>query len=276
MECLSPLCIKHTHETRRGPVTVPYTVPCGKCVFCAASRRSEWATRLYFEGRQHYCKQFITLTYSDKYCPDKVRKYHLQNFFKRLRKAGYTFKYYAVGEYGARTQRPHYHILMFGEVPRKAIDQAWSFYSRKTKKFSPIGLTHVGSVTEGSVMYCLGYTIHGAKKGNRRPFTLMSKGLGKSYINRATIGWHKEGWKNYVMIYNEKRGLPRYYKRRIFSAREMMFMRMREAKQSWEREVAIIRKLCKKKIRDPQQYRLLQKIALAKSIRLKSKEQLII
>lgn len=276
MECLSPRSIKHTHETRRGPVTVNYTVPCGKCVFCSVSRRSEWAVRLHYEGRKHYCKQFITLTYQEKFCPDKVRKYHLQNFFKRLRKAGCVFKYYAVGEYGAETQRPHYHILMFGEVPRKAIEQAWSFYSRKTKKFTPIGIVHIGSVTESSVMYCLGYTVHGAKKGNKRPFTLMSKGLGKSYLTPAMIAWHKSGWKNYTMIYEKKVKLPRYFKRKIFTPREMMWIRQRETKESWERDVARIRKLAKTRIKDPIAYMQEQKLRYATRLRMKSKELLII
>lgn len=311
MDCLSPLSITHEHDTRRGPVKVTYTVPCGKCVFCCASRRSEWATRLYWEGRQHYCKQFITLTYSDKYCPDKVRKNHVQNFFKRLRKAGYSFKYYAVGEYGSTTGRPHYHVIMFGEVPEKAIRQAWSFYSRRTKKFDPIGICHIGQVTEASVMYCLGYVVHGAKKGNRTPFSLMSKGLGKSYLFRTQkvlkdytrrwttkkgvkkekvyqrlvdkdfprqqmIKWHKSGWKNYTMIYEEKRRLPRYYKRKIFTGRELMWIRKREEKESWRKEVERIRKLAKTRIKDPQAYLLEQKKIAASRLRLKSKENLTI
>lgn len=245
-------------------------VPCGNCAFCSATKRSDWALRLHMEGRKHIVKRFVTLTYANPHLVwnngvSQLCKRHVQLWLKKVRRSGAKVRYFAVGEYGSKTFRPHYHVLLFGDVPEEVLRSSWSF-----------GHVHIGQVTEASVMYCLGYTIHGAKKGNRRPFTLMSKGLGKSYINRATIGWHKEGWKNYVMIYNEKRALPRYYKRKIFTAREMMFMRMREAKQSWEREVAIIRKLCKKKIRDPQQYRLLQKIALAKSIRLKSKEQLII
>lgn len=276
MDCLSPLSITHEHDTRRGPVKVTYTVPCGKCVFCCASRRSEWATRLYWEGRQHYDKKFITLTYSEKYCPDKVRKNHVQNFFKRLRKAGYSFKYYAVGEYGSENDRPHYHIIMFGEVPEKAVRQAWSFYSRRTKKFDPIGICHIGQVTEASVMYCLGYVVHGAKKGNRRPFSLMSKGLGKSYLSPRVIRWHKSGWKNYTMIYEEKRRLPRYYKRKIFTGRELMWIRKREEKESWRKEVERIRKLAKTRIKDPQAYLLEQKKIAASRLRLKSKENLTI
>jgi len=35
-------------------------------------------------------------------------------FIKRLRKQGYKFRYYGVGEYGEKTLRPHYHLAAFG------------------------------------------------------------------------------------------------------------------------------------------------------------------
>lgn len=49
-------------------------------------------------------------------------KKDLQDFFKRLRKIinyalpAYTFKYFAVGEYGTYTFRPHYHAILFSDI----------------------------------------------------------------------------------------------------------------------------------------------------------------
>jgi hypothetical protein len=44
-----------------------------------------------------------------------LKKKELQNFLKRLRKnAGFTFRYFACGEYGKKG-RPHYHILLFAD-----------------------------------------------------------------------------------------------------------------------------------------------------------------
>ena len=276
MECVNLRRIVHSHDTRHGVVRAVYFVPCGKCVFCGVARRSEWSTRLFHEARSHYGSKFVTLTYSEKYVPDKVRKCHVQNFFKRLRKAGCKCKYYAVGEYGGEKGRPHYHIILFGDVSDRSIRQAWSFYNRRTRKFDEIGIVHVGQVNEASVMYCLGYTIHGSKGKVKRPFTLMSKGLGKNYLTKAVIEWHKSGWKNYTMVYDEKRRLPRYYKLKIFTPRERLFMRLRDAKESWEREVKWIRRMAKSKIKDPLAYRDEQRLRAAQRIRMKCKSNLII
>lgn len=276
MECVNLKRIVHSHDTRHGVVKAEYFVPCGKCVWCGVARRSEWSTRLFWESRKHYGSRFITLTYSEKYCPLKVRKSHVQNFFKRLRKAGAKFKYYAVGEYGGLNGRPHYHIIMFGEVSERAIRQAWSFYNRSTKWFDSIGIVHIGAITEASVMYALGYTVHGEKVKVNRPFTLMSKGLGKSYLTPAVVAWHKADWKNYTMVYDEKRRLPRYYKLKIFTPRERLFMRLRDAKASWQKEVDWIRKMAKTSIKDPLAYRDEQRLRAAQSIRMKCKSNLSI
>lgn len=44
-----------------------------------------------------------------------LRKRHYQLFFKRLRKwYGKPIRYFGTGEYGSKTQRPHYHFIIFG------------------------------------------------------------------------------------------------------------------------------------------------------------------
>lgn len=64
----------------------------------------------------HDASCFITLTYDDKHVPADygLHKIHLQNFFKRVRNAGYIFRYFACGEYGDQSKRPHYHAILFG------------------------------------------------------------------------------------------------------------------------------------------------------------------
>ena len=55
-----------------------------------------------------------------------LQKSDLQKFFKRLRKKTHEkISYYAVGEYGDNTQRPHYHIILFNAIPR-IVEAAWS------------------------------------------------------------------------------------------------------------------------------------------------------
>lgn len=102
-------------------------IPCGKCIGCRLDYSRSWADRMMLE--LDYCKKavFITLTYAEDNVPytyDEngefgwytLRKRDLQLFFKRLRKhfPGKEIKYYASGEYGSHTFRPHYHAIVFG------------------------------------------------------------------------------------------------------------------------------------------------------------------
>jgi len=60
---------------------------------------------------------FITLTYSDEKLPEdfSVSLREWQLFAKRLRKKLVTkIRHFAVGEYGDKSFRPHYHALIFG------------------------------------------------------------------------------------------------------------------------------------------------------------------
>lgn len=81
------------------------------------------------EAAQHAENAFVTLTYSENELVTasgrsvssgengfaSLQPDHLQNFFKRFRKAiePLRIRYYAVGEYGDETWRPHYHAALF-------------------------------------------------------------------------------------------------------------------------------------------------------------------
>lgn len=124
--------------------------PCGKCYHCRLSRVNEWSTRLQLHAQYYNYIYFITLTYdrirdksieaetlaykhninsTHKYAlqPIVLVKSHLQKFFKRLRARGFRFTYYAVGEYGHKYSRPHYHIIMYANQPidYKSICYSW-------------------------------------------------------------------------------------------------------------------------------------------------------
>lgn len=64
----------------------------------------------------HQKNCFITLTYDNDHLPlgNSLEKEELKRFFKRLRHITGSFRYYAVGEYGDETLRPHYHAVLFG------------------------------------------------------------------------------------------------------------------------------------------------------------------
>lgn len=69
------------------------------------------------EAAEHVDNTFVTLTYSDAALPrdQSVCPRTVSNFIKRLRKnTGLKIRYFACGEYGDLTFRPHYHIALFG------------------------------------------------------------------------------------------------------------------------------------------------------------------
>lgn len=74
--------------------------------------------RLHLEAQSHLQSCFITLTYDEENIPDanSLQPVDLQRFIKRLRKHTWPthVRYYGCGEYGDGTERPHYHIIIFG------------------------------------------------------------------------------------------------------------------------------------------------------------------
>jgi len=106
------------------------------------------------EAEEHEKRAFVTLTYDNQHLPSdgELVPKHITNFFKRLRKllTGRKIRYFACGEYGEKSNRPHYHALLFGldETEADLIARVW-----------PFGSIHVGSVTKESVQYVCGYVL---------------------------------------------------------------------------------------------------------------------
>lgn len=242
MECLSPKWIAK-HEI---------LVPCGKCGFCAATRRSDWAIRLMYERKLHMSSKFVTLTYADAHLKwengqPQLHREHVQLFLKRVRKEGYKLRYYGVGEYGSKTFRPHYHLLLFGDIPEEVIRRQWYH-----------GLVHIGTVTEQSVNYCLSYMINKNdwrhSKGRVKTFNMMSKGIGRNYLSKAMIAWHKSGRKNHCIVDGVRRHLPRYYKEKIFSKIDLVRIAVRDQKEVFRNLVKWVRDPLRRKMKDPLRY----------------------
>lgn len=263
MECISPRYLSKQD----------ITVPCGNCAFCGATKRSDWALRLHYESKKHLMKKFITLTYANAHLTWKdgnpqLVKADLQKFFKKVRKK-YKLRYFAVGEYGSQTLRPHYHIILYGEIPEDYLRKCWDK-----------GIMHIGSVTEKSVMYCLGYLVNSKKwimrKNRQRPFTTMSRrpGLGANYLTKAMVEWHRDDRKNYAILDGKKRHLPRYYKQKIFSKIDLVRIAVRDQKEHFNKMVRWIRSPAMSRLRDPLEYRRMQMKATAKKINQHTKENL--
>lgn len=184
-------------------------LPCTQCIGCRIDKSRQWAARCVHEASMFTDNSFITLTYNDECLPEKnqLDKTHLQKFFKRLRKrhqgttavqkydevgneAGIHFpiRYFAVGEYGDLTQRPHYHAILFNfDFTDKIffkksknnklfisqdLQRLWSkkiseteveyypkehLYKEGKNIYCKLGHVTVGAVTYESAAYCASY-----------------------------------------------------------------------------------------------------------------------
>lgn len=140
-------------------------LPCGQCIGCRSDRSQEWAIRCGHEAKLHAASCFLTLTYDDQNVPGdfSVDIRHWQLFMKRLRKkAGSGVRFFACGEYGEATLRPHYHALIFGfdfaDKAKWADRQGYrTFKSELLSELWPYGLHEIGSVTHQSAGYVARY-----------------------------------------------------------------------------------------------------------------------
>lgn len=97
---------------------VPFIqVPCGKCLECRIQHARAWADRCVIEAKQYSDNYFVTLTYDDEHLPAKnsLCPDDLQKFMKRLRAKfpNNKIRFFACGEYGDTSFRPHYHLILF-------------------------------------------------------------------------------------------------------------------------------------------------------------------
>lgn len=182
---------------------------CGKCLSCRIAVTREWAMRCMHEMGYHEKNVFVTLTYNDENIPanNEANKKEFTDFLKRIRKAGNKIRYYACGEYGEKTDRPHYHAIIFGlgTEDKDLIEKKWGK-----------GFCKVGTVTYDSCRYVAEY-IFKKMYGNdfverRQPWKLQSQGLGKKFVleNKNQLITNLS-----LRIRGKEVALPRYYKEKL-------------------------------------------------------------
>lgn len=134
--------------------------PCGQCLPCRIRKAREWKARIILESYSHKNSIFVTLTYNEENNPVSLNPRHLTLFLKRFRKKVSKFRYFAVGEYGEKSWRPHFHIIFFGldSSVEVAIGSSWNY-----------GFYHIGDLNEKSAGYISGYAVKKmTKKGDPR------------------------------------------------------------------------------------------------------------
>lgn len=114
-------------------------IACRKCLGCNTNRSREWSLRIFHEGLS-YAQDWrdpktgvvasvpnsamVTLTYRPEDLPEPPHLDYgqVQLFMKHLRKRrddrgdSSPIKFFCAGEYGGKTHRPHYHLVLFGET----------------------------------------------------------------------------------------------------------------------------------------------------------------
>lgn len=162
-------------------------LPCRHCIGCRLDHSREWANRVIMEQTYHSESWFVTLTYDDEHLPRafpadpatgevisvhaSLRKSDLQKFFKRLRASGQQLRYYAAGEYGSTTYRPHYHCIIFGlhlddlVLLRTNFSNQPYYTSNFISKLWPFGIHVVGRLTFESAAYVARYTMKKSSRG---------------------------------------------------------------------------------------------------------------
>lgn len=206
-----------------GSVRDSFPIPCGHCVGCRNDQAKMWSNRLLMESLYHSENWFLTLTYDNEHAhfvdytnprtgqffpadtmhQATLDKSDVQKFMKRLRKfySEQKIRFYAAGEYGGQTFRPHYHLVLFGLslnagdfVPFGKSETGDEYFVHPDiQHIWNQGFTSIEPANEYTMKYVANYVTKkiGVKpnqwyldQGIEPPFSLMSRkpGIGAQYL----------------------------------------------------------------------------------------------
>lgn len=164
---------------------------------CRIKKRMEWKNRFAQEWQARgNIGLFLTLTYDEEHLPANrsISTRELQLYFKRVRRwfdkhhIHEPFKYYACGEYGPKTGRPHYHAVITG-LSKKWSELLYAKWAKCTR-----ANFHCEAIrSDKAASYVAGYTAkklgaHFAQQwcidhpGLTPPFQLQSQGIGLTWL----------------------------------------------------------------------------------------------
>lgn len=170
--------------TQPGKLADGTEIACRKCKQCCARKVNDWVGRCIAEKQYAVAANFITLTYgrdednnSDHLRAAWLTYSDVQKYFKRLRKAGYEFRYLLAGEYGSQKGRAHWHIIMYwkSKVPPHELTIMKGCEKRFHDKFWDHGHQVWQKVTEESIRYVCKYIWKDATKDEAQNEMRMSK-----------------------------------------------------------------------------------------------------
>lgn len=254
----------HSHQFHANEI---FPIACKSCIGCRLHHSREWAIRSTHENQMHEDSTFLTLTYNDDNLPNNqtLLLADMQKFFKRLRDRfkSTPIRYMYCGEYGDTTNRPHYHILLFGldfddKQLHKILNGGHRLYISPTlDKIWGKGHTYIGSVTFESAAYVARYIdkkINGPAKeahyavldedgvliDRRKPeYAIASRmkphkdalggGLGVSFFEQ----YHTDIYpSDEVVIKGKKMRPPQYYDRLLERLNPELLIQIKEKRQT--------------------------------------------
>ena len=188
-------------------------LPCGSCLGCRMSRAREWALRCSLESAFHDETCWVTLTYDDQHKPPTLSKDHLSKWVKRLRArlGDRRLRFFASGEYGEQTYRPHYHAILFGMSGGKDIQEAWPFGFTRTDPLTPAAIAYVA----GYAAKKIGWKLESGERLDydtgevyeyQPPFVLMSRRPG--IADQARKYW--QSWRKHAVYHGREVPVPRF------------------------------------------------------------------
>jgi len=236
-------------------------VPCGTCILCREEQARQTAVRIYHEAQSYADNCFLTLTYSNNHLPPhgSLRYEDLVKFWKRLRKVVARrsqtdrttlprLRYYAVGEYGDRTLRPHYHACIFGHafLTGRIVVETHPHVLWTTEELEAcwgLGQARVGDLNFATARYTAQYICKKLRAKQKyvrvdeetgemialeQPRAFMSKNLGKNWWAQ----WHQQTIDHdHVVIDGVPQKPPKAYDRWLGEAKPETIEKIKEERR---------------------------------------------
>lgn len=185
------------------------------------------------EQKSHDFSSFLTLTFDEAHLPKlpsgvpTLNKKYFTDFMKRLRKAlePKRIRFFQCGEYGGLTNRPHHHMILFGEDFRKdrePIGNSRSGFPQYTSATLSeawgAGLCTISDVSFESAAYVARYNLKkqtgaGSKlfyQGREPEYVTMSRrpGIASQYFNQYTKDIYPD---DHVIVGGRESMPPKYF-----------------------------------------------------------------
>ncbi|AXH78006.1 MAG: replication initiator protein [Microviridae sp.] len=269
------ICWSQKHASKEFAT---FQLPCGKCLSCRLEYSRQWAIRCMHEASLHENNSFITLTYDDAHLGDNRLIYsHFQTFIKDLRDKIFRdyikqhfgegfwsslspdqkkqfrkdhkneldrlkISVFVTGEYGDKSQRMHWHALIFNWRPTDLVykysnDRGDKSYTSLTlTELWPHGNSELGQITFESAAYCARYAAKKLYHGRDQDHDLhpVSRKSSHSAIGKKFLEFYWRSIFSVGKIIHEGNTspIPRYYEKWLAKHQPVYYQRYVTDKKS--------------------------------------------